>query len=1537
MTRRVITTGGSLLLVAAVLAGVLFGTWTAHPLVEGRKALAGGQYADAVRLLARAISRGHRAADVYRDLALAHSFLGESAEAARAMRAAMELEPDDLDLVRLHGKILLRAAAREEPAARSAELLAREVLARPGGDGLPHGHGLLGEALHSRYKIEKERLSEEILSSFRGPHVWQVVGAIRHALGAEDYFGTARAELVSYLQRLAGVSPTDPLYDRVDAIRRAQDEALHALTVAGERPGHLGYPVLAQADLLLDLRQPERAEALARALLAAGAEPVADEVRIDAQRTLARAIEADEEASEARLREAASHWGASLYGLEELRSLTAREKELRRFEAHHARGNLFIRMKNPQGLHEVAQSLLGADPGNPHGLFFRGMAAFFEGHYDQAEIHLQQSLNKRHDFVAYMTLGRILALRGGGEEAEQARDYFTKASRLDPKSVEPILAEIHLLLGGPTPNYLDALQKIRQVFAHNLRLGTHTREVAELRDRIEETLLKQDPAEAYASAAEAEAALARNDRARYPLYYLARHHREAGRLARAAEYAARLVRSAPRSLHAALLHAEILLAAGTPADLNEADEVLIRAQELDPADSRPIALAARVAKAMNNGAKHWRLLNRALEVDPHNVDSRLEIVQVLHDVHQPKLARFHLDIALEQMKTVPYAVRRLDLELHLALDRLDRAAAVLAEIESAPDMPPDDRALYRGRLLERQGRTALALEAYAHGSENVPDRGDLVVAAARLERQHKDEEAARRRLETFRDRGGRHLEANALLGDIYLERWRLAEALDVFDEMRRLNYGDLRGQHGFAVATLHLGQRLHEGLGALVFELSMVPRDAVAAARAPRMRLALLYGFLTLKQWKPAIEHLRKLESVDPSCRRCDRALLAYFNGDLPHCRRLVEEELAVAPTAPLLRLVRGLLDLRDGRADRGVIADVGALVADAPPRPPWAAWAERVARARPGFGRLILAAAAEVSLRRAETAAAAAILEVAERAFPGDPHLEHLAAYLAERRGDRAAALQGLERLAAARGSEATRDRAILLALDRDPKAVSLMAEYAWRDPTPGQKLLAWAQFEAGRDHHADLLRTLRGRPHWCWTLPDQTLLVALAYLVDGAAGARRHLPGPETLAGPYLEKLVREAPSGDQAPPFIERLHRMVRALALFDQPAFRSAAAAALDDVLAGDPHQPLVVALRARLAAANDDPVRAAALLDRISADADRALAAHERGLLLACRAADGDEAARVLSSAVALEPKAPEPRLALAEVFLAGGRPHDAIETLTAGLGGGMSASHPRVHALLGEALAAQGDRPGAAAAFARALALDRFDRRVACRVATELLALRRYANAATLVFVRYPGLSLEYPDLRLAIGLALYRMGLLDAAGPFLEGFPYSGEAAICLGHIARRAKRKDEAVRQYRYAFSLDPKRHLDALLEIADIHREDYALRDALAAVNEFLRWNPLHARAQALQAELTEGLLRHDQALREWVQAWLLDRTNPTPLLRCAGLLREKGKREEARTLVRMLQQWPVPMDEARQAELEKEVLLLGLGGEDRGRRP
>ena len=1510
-----------LLLVLSLLGG--------DPLVKGRQAFEDGDYVEAARLLARASDRRPGDAGILRELGKSLSLIQKYDRAAATYLKAMEIRPGDHDLVRMYGEMLVLNGEKESPPFNNAQSFARQFIRTPGNESQFLGHYLLGKALHHRFSHQKEKFFKETEKRFEGPYVWEVLGFIKHALEAADFFGAGRKELIQNLKRLVDLPPSDPLHDRVGVLRRTQDNALAALREAQTRKNHLGFPVLEEAEFLLDLNQKERAEVLSRSLIQTPGDAVRDEIRIKAQRLLAKILSQSPDSDRVRLREAARNWGAYLFGLEKL-PMAYRQKSLLRFEAHNARGELFIRLKNPGDIREVAESLLEGDKNNPSGLFYQGMALYFEGNYKEAENDLTASLNKRHDFISYMTLGHILSTRGGEVNEEQAFVFFRAAGRLKPDSVEPILAEIKLYINRTHPNYVDAHTKIRQAIARNLWRGRKNEEILALRDQVEIALLKKNKNESYTAPAEAIAALKTDPRAPYPLYFLAEYWAEKDDFRTADKYADRLQKSAKKSMLAKLVYARVLLnLAGqeTPDKAKQyydkAEIVLSLAQDLDPYDVRPFAMAARVARSLGNSEKYIKRLHHALDIDPQDVESRLEITRICFGGKNFRGARYHLDIAKGGIEKPTFDLQRLDLEIKLNLGELEGAEKDILAFKDHPEASPGDFHRYRGWLAELRGNDLQAREWYIRGIEVAPGRGDLVVAAARLEMDHGDTDSAHDRLTAFRQGGGRYPEVNTMLGRILLDRWELIRAKEVFDELCSLAPRYSRGPLGSGRCAMYLGLNTENDIWSLmsqVWPLTLEKDDE----KLRDLLISGIYGYLDIRLWKLALERIQDLDALLPGSPLRGRALLAFFNGDRMATRDLVEKGLESPQKDPFLRFLRALLSLQDKNLD-GIIEDVGAIVPGIQPASPWKEYAFSVARKRPGFGRTVLATVAEVHLLKDRTRSAREILDVATRAYPRDARLKYLRAHVLFRTGKRDESLALLKEIENSVGMDALRDRSIILALRKEPAAVPLMERYAASHPQEGNKLLAWVRFEVGDASHTDLLMALRTPPHWRWDPTGQVLLTGLMYVVDGPERALGQIPGPDSLAGPHLQKLLMNAPTGKEALRFIHLWENLIRGLSLQHLPLFQHLAAHYLEDVLAVDPEHALFLDLVGRLQIHMGDLVSARETYERLHAEEDRTLRRLGLVRILSKQEKTRDQARKVLKAILEDQPRAPDVFVELGAVLLEMNLPHEAAGLLDRGLKTVPDPRDPRLHDCLGQALERIGDGQGARVEYASILAQNPHDRYTAYRLAKRLLASHDYIPAVALL-ARHPTLCGTYPDLGLFLGLTLFHNNFPKKAKSELVKFPYSARAAECLGHIYRQEGKKQEAIKQFKLAQSLDPEKHKGALLEVVEIYREEFEPKKALKEITLYLKWAPLDAEAQAIQAGLLGDLCRHDQALFHWLQTWRLDMTNATPLLKIAVIFRKKGDMKMHKIIILgLLDRWPHAMDAKTRQDIDYEKIF------------
>ena len=385
------------------------------------------------------------------------------------------------------------------------------------------------------------------------------------------------------------------------------------------------------------------------------------------------------------------------------------------------------------------------------------------------------------------------------------------------------------------------------------------------------------------------------------------------------------------------------------------------------------------------------------------------------------------------------------------------------------------------------------------------------------------------------------------------------------------------------------------------------------------------------------------------------------------------------------------------------------------------------------------------------------------------------------------------------------------------------------------------------------------------------------------------------------------------------------LIRGLVLFHLPFFQTQSAWHLENVLAVDPEHPLFLDLVGRLQIQAGDLGSARDTYGRIRSHEDQALKLLGLSRILSHEKSGRNRARKELEKALELKPRAGELFIELGALLLEMDLPHEAASILTRGIDTVSDARrNPRLHSLLARALERVGDASGASAKYLYALTLDPNDRYLAYRRVKLLLASDDYP-AAMVILAHLPALTRTYPDIKLSLGLALFNQGYLKQARKELRGFPYSAKAAFCLGKINHKEGKKQEAIKWYQYAQSLDPVEHLDALLVVVEIYREEYRFREALEVINLFLAYAPLSARGRTIQAEILESLFRNDRALFEWITAWKLDKKNPRPILKIAILLRKKGEMKVHEALIKYLDRWPTPLPMILKRALEKERLF------------
>lgn len=1411
-------------------------------------------------------------------------------------------------------EMLVAAGTRDKPMFQRAEDYGRTRIQADPAD--PVGHYAIGLALSRRLEEEWSAFKDDLLANHGGANVWGIIHSVDWCLRHPN-FARARQDIVTSLGREADLPPKHPIFAKVDHLHRTKQDAIDHLETARRSLRCRGHAILELARVYHLLLNATTAERLLTEVLAHADKDVDLEVKVQAHRLFAESLERRSQ-DPAVLRRAVPHWGSYLIGLADLK-MTMEDVARARFRATDARGRLGVLMRDATLVDEVAATLLEGDRSDSTGLYYRGMAHAFRDEYKDAKTNLLASLNRGSNYRALMTLGNILVAQGGPLNTEQALGRYQDAAKLRPDKVEPALAiaSLHVAEG----RYRSAQRVVANALARPDWRWRIPDRIYELRDRIEIALLdpERKPIEDLAAA---KRAIGRNDRDRSALHFLATHWAEKRNYAKARPFAERLAVVAKKHIIAHLLLARVAIGAG---DLDAAQRAIRDAQEVDPADARPVKLLAEVARRRGDIPRCTALLREATELDPRDWETHFGYARLIaRSPHMVGAARYHVDRAMELNPTPPYDLRRLDLRLRLAQGDLKAAREAVESVCRDPRARAGDFEYFTGLIHERSDEMPAALAAYEAGIEKAPDRADLVVRLADLYLAQPNRRAAATLLHRFYRSGGRDVDVNARLIDILMDDWHLEPALKLAKEMQRLAPGDERGYLLAGRIATYLGRVEMNQL------IAMYVRGRIGASNAsPEESEALLcstiHGLLQLGQWRIALERIHDLDKRLPGSIARARALLAFFSGDERTARSVVTEGLAEKPGAPFLRLIRGVLDLRDGKLT-GVVADAAAAVPGVALDKGWPAFARAVARRRPGFGRLILATVAECHLLRGEVIAANDILDVARSAYPNDGRLAYLKGHVLRRAGDAAEAMALLTRAQAGGVIDAARDRAVLLALDRDAAAVPLLEEYAKVHPRDGGLLLLWAQFEIGGAEWANALRALRREPHWEWDLTDTIFLTGLSYIVDGPDGARSQLPDRSSVSGAYLHELLQQSNVRNELR-FVALWRSLIRGIALSDLPHFRDRAIQFTEDALATDPEHPLFLDLLARQRIRFGQYDRARKLYRDMRAAAGAGLRALGLARVDAHDPMRWDAAVKAFEAVLRDYPKTSLAYVELAALHLRRGHPRAAIEALDRAEKALEAPFDSRIYSLRGRALDALGPESKAAAieAYANALVADRRRLDIAYTLTRRMLDAGRAEGLQ--LYARMPAVRLRYRDLDLHVGLRLFELERYRDARPLLIEFPYSPEAAFALGMIHRREGRLNEAIAQFEFAFTLDPTGQPEAMFQVIEIQKRRLKSDEALVAAKRLVAYHPTDARGHRVLADLYERALQIKDALMAHFRAWQLQPSDPRPMLRVIALAREDGQHDLARKVLGMLtpkmDRWP----EDVQKSIRRLRLLLG----------
>lgn len=362
------------------------------------------------------------------------------------------------------------------------------------------------------------------------------------------------------------------------------------------------------------------------------------------------------------------------------------------------------------------------------------------------------------------------------------------------------------------------------------------------------------------------------------------------------------------------------------------------------------------------------------------------------------------------------------------------------------------------------------------------------------------------------------------------------------------------------------------------------------------------------------------------------------------------------------------------------------------------------------------------------------------------------------------------------------------------------------------------------------------------------RTALVRAVETDPLSAEARYHLAFALSALGDYEGALAETRRALELDPFYPAPRYRLLIDLQ-FEEAALLAPELDAMAVVRAGDA-VPAFEPEAGEVARAFDGLETATAVADPLAA-AEEALA---RGQL--------DRAAEAAQRAAVAGADAAEQLLLQGEIYLRQGLAGEALERFAA----------------VGESVA--GERAGrawtgvarAALDLGRALdALDAADRALAftpgdldaLRVrARSLSAAGRYAEAAETLEM-LTGSAADVSTLT-ELGRAYLGAGRVDAAEQALRAAVAEDEGAlaarVALGHILARTERTHEASRQYEAALEVLPS-YADAALPLAELHRGEGRLQDAVRVLVDLLSVDPYH-----LDALARLGMVLHEAGRRE-----------------------------------------------------------------------
>jgi tetratricopeptide (TPR) repeat protein len=405
-------------------------------------------------------------------------------------------------------------------------------------------------------------------------------------------------------------------------------------------------------------------------------------------------------------------------------------------------------------------------------------------------------------------------------------------------------------------------------------------------------------------------------------------------------------------------------------------------------------------------------------------------------------------------------------------------------------------------------------------------------------------------------------------------------------------------------------------------------------------------------------------------------------------------------------------------------------------------------------------------------------------------------------------------------------------------------------------------------------------------------------------AAGALAGLGESLFRAGRYAEALARFEASVQAAPGDVLAVVGVAKSKLMLERI---EEATAALAQLAAADPKQPLVALWYGRALEAAGDKDRASAVYHAAIDGGARSPAIVEVYIALATlqnQRGQAEEAQKTLAAARDKLPSSAVVHRALGELALAQGKPAAAVRELEQALK--IDPEDLPSAFQLGVALRRNQNFDGATQQFDRVAAVDRDYPGLALERGLIFEATGKTAEALT----AYRDALAKAPkdlDLMLRVGCGSVTAGELDAAEELLRTVlvqrPNSAEANNCLGRALLARDKLADAQRLFDRAVEIDPtravfhfcsgwaaneagnfgkaERALEAALKLDNTLGDAYwqrgilrqkqgAVRDAVADLLQALKLSPTRVEAHAALADVYYDLGREHDALAEWQKA-------------------------------------------------------------------